>query len=71
LKSLFLSLDLKIMISAHIISEQNIFFENMILNHIGQILNPCLDMGYERGLGLRCRLKTCRLLEGSKQKCGC
>jgi hypothetical protein len=32
------------MISAHIISGQNYFFENMILNHIGQILNPCLDM---------------------------
>jgi hypothetical protein len=50
---IFFFLNLKIMISGHTIFGQNIFFENMISRANIKSLSR---YGYERGLGLRCRL---------------
>jgi hypothetical protein len=58
-----LSLDIKIMISGHIIFGKYIFFENMISR---ANIKSMPEYGYERDLGL-----GCMLLGGSKQNCGC
>jgi hypothetical protein len=63
-----LSLDFKILIFRHIIFGHNIFSENMISN---VDIKSLLGYRYEKGLGFKCRLYKCRLLEGSKQNYGC
>ncbi len=57
-----LFLDIIIMIFGHIILGHNFFFENMISR---ANIKSMLGYGYEKDLGLRCRL-----LGVSKQNCG-